>query len=132
PESIEGVLVTHEHIDHVSGVRRAAKKWGWRVLATAGTITEFPALHGVGAEVIPRCGPVRVGDIDMQTTPTSHDAAESVCVVLTSVPSGARVGIATDLGHVTGAVRRAMKDVDLLVLESNHDMEMLRTGPYPV
>jgi phosphoribosyl 1,2-cyclic phosphodiesterase len=74
---------------------------------------------------------VSVGSFEMLTVPTPHDAAQPVAVVATSRVTGARVGVVTDLGYVTKAVRRAFADLDVLVLEANHDEGMLRTGPYP-
>lgn len=131
PESIEAVIVTHEHWDHVRGVPSLAKRWGWSVHATAGTIAAFPLLASVGARVIPRAGTFTLGGFDLQTVPTSHDAEESIAIVATSRDSGARVGMATDLGRATSAVRKALMDLDLLVIESNHDDDMLAYGPYP-
>lgn len=131
PQSIEAVVLTHEHIDHVKGVPYAARKWGWRVLGTEGTLAGCGDARPKNAEVISRVSRFRVGDLEIETAPTSHDAAESVCVVVTSVVDGSRVGIATDLGVVSDEIRTAVADVDLLVLESNHDPELLRNGPYP-
>lgn len=131
PESIEAVIVTHEHWDHVRGVPSLARKWGWTVHATSGTIAAFEPLLKVGAKVLPRSGTFVIGGFDIQTVPTSHDAEESIAIVATSRDSGARAGVATDLGRATGAVRRALSNLDILVLEANHDDEMLRWGPYP-
>lgn len=131
PESIEAVIVTHEHWDHVKGVPSLAKKWGWSVHATAGTIAAFAPLAAAGATILPRAGTFALGGFEIQTVPTSHDAEESVAIVATARASGARAGVVTDLGRATEAVRRALCDLDLLVLEANHDDEMLRYGPYP-
>ncbi|HEU5049559.1 MAG TPA: hypothetical protein VFU00_04485, partial [Gemmatimonadales bacterium] len=67
----------------------------------------------------------------LETVRTPHDAAESVAIVATARATGARAGIATDLGHVDPRVAERLVGLDLLVLESNHDEEMLRNGPYP-
>lgn len=131
PESIEAVLVTHEHWDHVRGVPSLARRWGWSVYATSGTIAAHAPLMALGAKVLPRAGTSVLGGFDLQTVPTSHDAEESIAIVATARASGARAGVATDLGRATGEVRRALRDLDILVLEANHDDEMLRWGPYP-
>ena len=66
----------------------------------------------------------------VSTTPTPHDARESVGFVVTSKSTGARAGMFYDIGHVSRAIARACQSLDILVLESNHDDEMLRNGPY--
>ncbi len=131
PESIEAVIVTHEHWDHVKGVPSLAKRWGWSVHATAGTIAAFAPLEALGAIPLPHSGTFALGGFDLEVVPTSHDAREPVAIVATSRLTGARAGIATDLGRATSGVRRALRDLDLLVLESNYDNDMLLYGPYP-
>lgn len=131
PESIQGVIVTHEHWDHVRGLPSLARRWKWSVTATQGTIGAFEALGALGANAIPAAGTFRVGAFEVESVPTSHDASDPVGFVITSSHSGCRVGIATDLGRSTTAVRKALTNLDVLVLESNHDDDMLRYGPYP-
>ena len=131
PESIEGVLITHEHGDHVCGAAAAARHWGWSLHASEGTVRESPSLADADVRTFESGATVTVGRFDLQTVPTPHDAAQPVAVVATSRVSGVRVGVVTDLGYVTRVVRRAFTDLDILVLEANHDEGMLRTGPYP-
>lgn len=131
PASVEAVLVTHEHGDHACGAATAAKRWGWTVLASAGTIRGCPALAAAGARSFEPGATLRVGRITLQTVRVPHDAEAPVAVVATSDSSGARVGICYDLGVGTDAIHRALTDLDLLVLEANHDPRMLRMGPYP-
>lgn len=126
PESIAACVVTHEHADHVKGVRHAASRWGWAVHASSGTA----AAHAPNASTFAAGAGFRVGPFAVQTVATPHDAAESVAVVVTA-DSGARAGVCYDLGHAPDAVRLALADLDLLVLEANHDEAMLRAGPYP-
>lgn len=132
PTSIEAVIVTHEHGDHVKGVARGAKRWGWRILATEGTRTGCASLARATVETISARARFTIGDIDFETIATSHDANEPLAVVATSRETGARAGIVYDLGVCTGAVMRAVHDVEILMIEANHDVEMLRRGPYPV
>jgi phosphoribosyl 1,2-cyclic phosphodiesterase len=75
---------------------------------------------------------VALSTLDLATVPVPHDAAQPVAVVATARRSGIRTGVAYDLGHVTDAARAGLANLDLLVLEANHDLDMLRSGPYPV
>ena len=131
PESIEAVVVTHEHTDHMKGVAAAAKKWGWTIVSTAGTRMMCPGWAGLRAILTPRKSSVVIGDFHVETVPVSHDANEPIAVIVTSIAEGSRAGIIYDLGHVTETVSRALDKLDLLVIEANHDEGMLRTGPYP-
>lgn len=131
PESIEAVVVTHEHSDHIKGVASAARKWGWTVICTAGTRMMCPEFAKLRTILTPCRSTVEVGDFRLETVPVSHDANEPIAVIVTSRGDGARAGIVYDLGHVTESVSRALDKLDMLVIESNHDEGMLRSGPYP-
>jgi phosphoribosyl 1,2-cyclic phosphodiesterase len=133
PESIEACVITHEHSDHIRGAARAARRWHWPLFLTEGTYTNsrLALLETPAAKV--RAGvTVSFTDMDVTTFRTPHDAEDSIGVVVTSRSSGARVAIATDLGYASPTVRQMVRDVDMLVIESNHDDEMLANGPYPV
>ena len=132
PESIEAVVVTHEHTDHAKGVAAAAQKWGWTIVSTAGTRMMCPEWSGLKMILTPRKSSVDVGDFRLETFPVAHDANEPIGVIVTCLSDGARAGIIYDLGYVTETVQRALDRLDVLVLEANHDEGMLRTGPYPV
>jgi phosphoribosyl 1,2-cyclic phosphodiesterase len=130
PESIDGCLITHEHSDHISGAGRAARRWGWGIYATAGTATA-PELSDA---VVHRFVPGMTLDFPrmrVTSTRTPHDATESVGFVIESISTGARAGLFYDIGHVTRGIARACESLDILVLESNHDDDMLAHGPYP-
>ena len=131
PDSIEAVVVTHEHTDHVKGVAAAARKWGWTIVSTAGTRMMCPDWSELRTILTPRKSSVVVGDFHLETVPVSHDANEPIAVIVTSLGEGARAGIVYDLGHVTETVSRALDKLDVLVIEANHDEGMLRAGPYP-
>ena len=131
PESVDAAVITHEHGDHICGAARSARRWGWALHATAGTIAVSHSLREVSATAFEAGATLELDTMRIQTTPTSHDARESVALVLTSRRTGARLGIAYDLGAVTLNVVRALRDVDTLVVETNHDAVMLRNGPYP-
>ncbi|HEX6536537.1 MAG TPA: MBL fold metallo-hydrolase [Gemmatimonadaceae bacterium] len=131
PESVEAVVITHEHTDHVRGACAAAKRWGWSVYATPGTAAACPTLQDAGARPFASGATVELSEIALASVPTPHDAAEPVAFVATERSSGYRAGIVYDVGHITTALRSALARLDLLVLEANHDEGMLRAGPYP-
>lgn len=131
PESIEAVVVTHEHTDHVRGVRVLCERYGWAAHATQGTITAARDLTSCGAIAFRAGDGFTIGDIDILSVKSSHDAAEPVVLVATSRTSGVRTGIAYDLGVATQSVVDVMRDLDMLIVEANHDELMLHAGPYP-
>ena len=131
PKSIEHVVITHEHTDHVQGAAGGAKKWGWNLHATVGTTIGTAPLEGATVHTFRAGRRLSLGRFDVDPVAVSHDASEPVTVVVTSTMTGARVGIAYDLGLVTGSVRSGFQDLDVLVLEANHDDALLAIGPYP-
>lgn len=132
PKSIEAVIVTHEHEDHAKGAVSCAKKWGWQIYATEGTKGASLGLDEADTRSIASNGFIEIGDIQIRTVSTSHDAEEPIAVVATGKPCGVRAAIVYDLGVVTETISRAIEKVEILILESNYDGEMLRTGPYPI
>lgn len=131
PESIGTCVITHEHADHVKGAAQAAARWGWRLHASEGTARACPALVAAGAVCFPAGATLDLDGFTLATARTPHDAQESVALVATATSTGARAGICYDLGHAPVGVRALLRDLDLLVLEANHDAGMLRAGPYP-
>jgi phosphoribosyl 1,2-cyclic phosphodiesterase len=132
PESIDAVVVTHEHTDHAKGVAAAAQRWGWTIVSTAGTRMMCPDWSGLKMILTPRRSSVEIGDFRVETIPVAHDANEPIGVIVTCLADGARAGIMYDLGCVSASVLRAIDRLEVLVLEANHDEGMLRAGPYPV
>ena len=131
PESISALLITHEHVDHAQGAERAQKKWRWPVHATAGTLR---GLRDIEVRWRRPVEPGRVEAIEgfsIEAVAVPHDAAAPVAYVITGAASGARVGIAHDLGAVPERFQDRFARCDLLCLEANHDVQMLRDGPYP-
>lgn len=131
PESIGALILTHEHGDHVSGACTAARKWGWSVYATAGTVAGTPGLAALRPAVVKAGDTLAMDTMQVRCLRTPHDAAESLALVVEGSSGGERVGICYDLGHVPVGVERALDRLDALIVEANHDDEMLRTGPYP-
>ena len=131
PASIEACVLTHEHSDHVKGAATAARKWGWTVYATGGTVRGCAELQETGVSTFAAGATLSLSRMDVATLRVPHDAAEAIGAVVTVRSSGVRAGIGYDIGHVNDAVRAICADVDVLVLEANHDEGMLRAGPYP-
>lgn len=132
-ESLDGVVVTHEHRDHTAGIGIGARRWGWPLYMTRGTAAACRNLLR-GEERV--CGlssgeTLRIGSLKVDPVLTCHDAADPVAVTVTDAGSHLKVGIATDLGRATMPVRQALRDCAFIVLESNHDERLLRDGPYP-
>lgn len=131
-EDVSAVLLTHEHSDHVHGALALSKKAGLPVYATAGTADAagFPGPLFADVRTVRGGRDLVIGDLHVRVTSTPHDGVESVCYVFTD-GGGRRVGMVTDLGHLSRPVRDALKDCDALGLEANHDEDLLREGPYP-
>ena len=131
PASICAVVVSHEHHDHARGACRAAAKWGWALHASAGTIRACPELADAGARAFTAGATIELEGLSLATVSVPHDAEEQVAFIATARGSGARAAICTDFGAATDDLRGALRDIDVLVLEANHDEGMLRAGPYP-
>ena len=132
PRELTGVLITHEHADHIAGLATLTKQYRLPVYASRCTGWELCRRIAFVEEVLRPFEPgeaFQAGDLEAVSFPTSHDAAQSVGYVLSH--GGKRAAVATDLGHVTAEVERAVRGADLLVCEANHDVEWLRSGPYP-
>lgn len=134
---LHAILITHDHSDHVSKmgvVLRALKQTGMPVYAMPQVLA---ALHGLAEfEALVDTRPLSLGEefeeagISIRPMATSHDAAAS-CGFLFRSKDGDALGYATDTGFVTDDMASALRDVRILALESNHDVRMLREGPYP-
>lgn len=130
-DGLSGILVTHEHSDHVSGLGPAARRYGAPVYASAGTHAALDGRLGPRHErVIVEPGTdFEVGGLIVSAFAVSHDCAEPVGYSISDGES--RVAIATDLGVVSGPVRYRLSEADCVVLEFNHDERMLLDGGYP-
>jgi phosphoribosyl 1,2-cyclic phosphodiesterase len=130
PESLDAILITHEHGDHIHGAAAASRSFGLPIYCTVAT-ARAASLATQDCEVRPvRAGePFAIGELRVRPFAVPHDAVDTVGYVVES--GGARLGYATDLGHGPDGVRDGLRDCDVLILESNHDVEMLQAGPYP-
>lgn len=130
PEQIEGLVLTHEHQDHAHGAERAQHKWRWPVYASAGTLERLPEISARWRRPVVPGESVNAGDFTLEGLDVPHDAAAPLAFAVTANASGARVGIAHDLGAVPPALPALFARCDALLVEANHDAEMLRMGPY--
>jgi phosphoribosyl 1,2-cyclic phosphodiesterase len=110
---------------------QAHARWRWALAATDGTIRGTPGMSGAGTKSLTRVGAFRAAGFVFELIPTPHDASEPIALIVTDQASGARLGVVYDLGHWTPDIARRLSRLDALVLEANHDEEMLRHGPYP-
>ena len=135
---VKSIFITHEHTDHCSALRVLSKKTGIKVYASAGTMEALikdnrldpAAKTGVIEFENGRGKDVAIGDMLIESFLTNHDTPQSCCYRVTT-EDNRKAMVATDLGIMTDNVRNAFYGVDALVLESNHDINMLKTGPYP-
>jgi phosphoribosyl 1,2-cyclic phosphodiesterase len=130
PADLAGIVVTHEHSDHIGGVGRLARRHKLPVWLTAGTLAMAQDLDGVAVQVIDSHAAFAVDALEIQPYPVPHDAREPVQYVFGD--GDRRLGILTDTGGSTPHIECMLAGVDALVLECNHDATMLENGPYPV
>lgn len=131
PESISALLLTHEHVDHAAGAERAQKKYRWPVIASSGTLAALPEVEARWRRPIAAGATLALDGFAVEAVAVPHDAAAPLGFVLTATASGARVGIAHDLGRAPETLHEAFARCDALCLEANHDVAMLRHGRYP-
>ncbi|WP_296754867.1 MBL fold metallo-hydrolase [Thiobacillus sp.] len=126
---LAGIVVTHEHSDHIGGVGRLARRHKLPVWLTAGTLAMAQDLDGVAVQVIDSHAAFAVDGLEIRPFPVPHDAREPVQYVFGD--GDRRLGVLTDAGCSTPHIEAMLCGVDALVLECNHDAEMLESGPYP-
>lgn len=133
PESISALLITHDHGDHTRGMGVLARRWGLPLYLTEPTRVACTRLLSGTERVRPYRveEPLEIGDLVVHPFLTVHDAVDPVAVTVTERSTGQKLGIATDLGRPTAAIRHALRGCDLLILEANHDEILLRESPYP-
>ncbi len=135
PDTLQGILITHEHSDHVSGLGILARRYHIPIYATyetARSIVQIKNLGDIPEELFHYIKPneaFQINDINVEPFSTSHDASNPVCYTMQS--EGHKVGIATDLGKFDDYIVSKLEDSELLLLEANHDVNMLMVGKYP-
>lgn len=136
PQRVDAVLITHEHSDHSSGLAQMAREWNCPAYLTEPTHREIlkmfpdsPFQKMERVEYIHAGEAFEIGDVEIAPFAIPHDAADPVGYAFRS--GGTKVAIATDLGYLPELVKHHLREADFLILESNHDLEMLKVGPYP-
>jgi phosphoribosyl 1,2-cyclic phosphodiesterase len=144
PETISALVVTHEHTDHLRGADRFVRRHGVPLYATGGTLAAGAApsnggrarAGGLGEQALAASRtlvsgvPTEVAGFQVEPFAIPHDATEPVGLVVEDA-SGRRLGLAADLGERSRLAWARLVELDFLVLETNHDLSMLRSGPYP-
>jgi phosphoribosyl 1,2-cyclic phosphodiesterase len=132
-ENCKAILVSHEHQDHISGLRALALRLKIPIYISAATrdvITWDPRFQASGAfEVFTPGETFVIGDVEVHPFSIPHDAADPVA--FTFEAEGIKAAVVTDLGYIPEVVKQRVRGCHCLVFESNHDVEMLRVGPYP-
>lgn len=132
---IQGLLITHEHSDHVKGIGVLARRYGIPVYGTKATLEQIKGMSCLGAideglyHVIHADEPFVIGDMEVNPFHISHDAADPVAYCFQS--GGKKAAVATDMGFYNDYIVDRLKEMDVLLLEANHDIQMLQVGPYP-
>lgn len=131
-EDIDAVFVTHEHSDHIDGIGVLARKYNIPIYATEGTWQNMPQKVGKipinNKKIVYADEGIILNDMRIRPFAVPHDAKEPVCYNV--FYDGVKVCVATDFGHVTKSVIENIKYCSALVLESNHDVDMLKAGDY--
>ena len=131
----DALVLSHEHSDHISGVGVFHRKFGLPVYASLRTwdaTRSKPTTGCIGSPNHFVSGkPFQVGSLRIEPLRTPHDAIDGVCFVIEDIESGKRFGLLTDLGHVFSGLQKVIGTLDAVLIESNYDEAMLRSGPYP-
>lgn len=134
PEFIKGILITHEHSDHVGGLSVFAAKHNIPVYASAGTLLalkEKNILNAKHIDIALNDEKAIIGDMLIEPFRTSHDCADSRGFVITGSDGTTRVSVATDTGYLSPEMLQKLTGAKLSYIESNHDVKMLKNGSYP-
>lgn len=132
PLAVQGIVVTHEHSDHISGLRVFAAKYDVPVFASKGTISQLVSMNVANGSfrTYEMSDELQIADMEINSFHTSHDAAESLGYRIKTA-DGKVLTLATDLGYLSDEAEENLRGSDFSILESNHDVAMLQNGPYP-
>lgn len=133
PASIDGIFITHEHSDHIKGVGVLSRKYNIPIYANEATWNTMENIIGKVKEenirIIDKRSVISIKDMDIKCFNIPHDAAGPMGYTIHS--RGKKVSVATDFGIFTEEIKENIKDSEVVLLESNHDVQMLKFGPYP-
>lgn len=134
-KNLQGILVTHEHTDHVSGIGVLSRKYHIPIYGTEKTLRKICEMENLGKIDRELFQPIQtgknffIGDLDIESFSISHDAADPVSYMIHE--GNKKLGMVTDLGYYDDRIVGHLKESDLLYVEANHDIHMLQAGPYP-
>jgi len=130
---IDAILITHEHSDHVAGLPVLARARGVRAVIymtrLTGPAIDWGEKQPARLETFQAGAAFSIGDVEVESFGIPHDAVDPVGFAFSA--EGVRIGVATDLGYIPESVKFHLRRTDLLLLEANHDLDMLKVGPYP-
>jgi phosphoribosyl 1,2-cyclic phosphodiesterase len=130
---LSAIVLTHEHADHIRSIPRLARTLNVPIFISEASCQMWnrmnPAAPLSAAEYIAAEQPFEIGPMTFRPFAVPHDAAETLAFTIEA--GGVKVGYVTDLGYIPQLVRERVRGSDVLILEANHDLEMLRNGPYP-
>lgn len=132
PTALQGICVSHEHLDHVGGLRVLHKRYGVPVFANAGTVDALSRVQTWGAlpwNVFHTGHPFVIGDLRIEPFSVPHDAYDPVGFVVEQ--DGNRIGIVTDMGMCTSLIRERLRRCHVVVVEANHDEQLLQDAARP-
>jgi phosphoribosyl 1,2-cyclic phosphodiesterase len=130
PEKLDAILISHEHSDHVSSLPVLARQLRVPVYATHLTAAAIAwDEFGANVETFQAGSRISIGDLEIDSFTIPHDAVDPVAFAFRG--QGLKVGLVTDLGYIPESIKFHLQGTHLLILESNHDLEMLKVGPYP-
>lgn len=135
PEELDGIFITHEHADHIGGLGVMARKYGVPIYGTRGTLEAIKYASSLGGideclfQEVEADNKVIVKDLTLNPMRISHDAAEPVAYRISH--GRQRLGIITDLGCYNDYTVECLRGMNAVLIEANHDVNMLQVGPYP-
>ena len=131
PDCLDAVFLTHEHSDHIKGAASTARRFGATIYSNRLTLDSCEqSLKGVPCAIVNTGEFITINDLKIRTFTKCHDAVDPMGMIFSS--NSASLGIITDLGRSTLLVEEHLKGCRALIIEFNHDLEMLEQGPYPL